>query len=181
MFRIFRISLVALLLVGVVGITGCEKAADKAAEEAAEALMKAESGVDVEIDDGGTYVAIEDPDNDTTIAIESESTSLPDSFPSSFPVYEDADITANSTVTMEDSSTFYVSQSTTESFDDVLAWHEKAYEDSDWESITVNTVESEGLSTGIFGMRMGDSQSTTVVAENEDGTVEIQLSIIWVE
>jgi hypothetical protein len=51
--------------------------------------------------------------------------------------------------------------------------------DSDWENVTLSTVESDGLSTAMIGLTFGDSQSTTVLSETEDGSVEIQLSIVW--
>jgi len=179
MFRIFRLGVVALMLVAAVGLVGCEKAADKAAEEAAEALIGAETGVDVEVDDDGATIEFEDSETGESLTIESEATGLPDDFPSDFPVYEDADITSNSTITMEESSTYYVSQSTFDAYEDVLAWHEEAYADAGWNSVATNKIETDGLGSAVLSITKGESQATVVMAETEEGSVDIQLSVVW--
>ncbi len=169
-----RIVMASLLVIAVMGaslmLTGCEKAA----EQASEALVEGATGVDVDADEN--KVTIEGEDG-STVEIQSSDAELPDGFPDDVPVY-DAAIESSSKFSADGGTSYAVSQTTGDDFDDVLAWFKAELADSGWSESGSTSSESDGAKFGLIAATKGGNELSVGVQSEDGSETQITLTVV---
>jgi hypothetical protein len=153
------LSLVAVLLLGLLS-SGCN-VRERLTERAVESVAGRVVGGDVDIDSSGESLRIQTDEG--TVEFGGGSGSLPDAFPSEFPVPGDAEIEYATSASTDDGAFFSVIAFTSDSYDDTVAWYEQQLGSSGW-SIDGQTQFSSGD---------GQTQSFTVSGHGYNGAVTI--------
>ncbi|MHB1135588.1 MAG: hypothetical protein ACYCXR_09155 [Coriobacteriia bacterium] len=156
------------LLVAALALTvaGCSAVEDKIGEEIGEEIAGGIVGGDVEVDGGSVTISGENGD----VTISDESGKVPDSFPSDFPLYDDADLDSASSIDDADGTSFYLSLTSSDKPDVIYDWYKAELEDEGWEIVNdMNTSTEDGM-TAIITVKKRDVDGSVTMASTDDGS-----------
>lgn len=142
------------------------KVSEKVGEKSAEKVLEGITGGNVDIKNGGEDVTIKTKDGSF-----STSTSLPKGFPSDFPVYDNAKVTASIASTQESGAGSYVTFETTDSASKVSSFYKTELASNGWETsnestygdLTSFTAEKGTIQASVSISRDTSSEKTTIV------------------
>jgi hypothetical protein len=166
-----RTALAVLLAIGLLAsaslVAGCQSAAEKATE----AMVEGATGVSV--DEDGDKVTIEGEDGSVEIQSGQD---LPEDFPGDAPVY-DADIESSGRIGVEGTTSWTVTQTTGDSFEDVTAYFAEELASSGWTESGNTQSESDGSKVAFIGASKGTLQFALTVQQDEGSDTDIAITV----
>jgi len=159
-----------LAIVFVAGVVVCGVAAcGGTAEEATEAAIEAEAGGDVNVDaDAGTLTIRGEDGEEMAFTGGADGVELPEDFPSTIPIYPDAQAMQYATMGDTVQAGFQVDAP----LNDVRDWYIEQLEDNDWE-IQMNMAVADG---SMISAEL-DGQSLSLILGEDDGETTIIVTL----
>jgi hypothetical protein len=143
-------------------LSGCSQAVEKAVEEKAERDIEKATGKEVEIDTEKNKVEVETEEGKAEIQT-GEEASLPEDFPSDFPIYKEARATASFSTETEGGKGYQVMLSTTDDFNKVVDYYKSELEKAGYK--IVSTISQTGKSQAFYFENKKTGASGTVQVE----------------
>jgi hypothetical protein len=156
--RIARLALAAFLSISLVGgLAACQRSAD----------------VDVD----GDSVTITGPEGEE-VEVQGGNGSLPEGWPEDFPVYEPSEIQSSTRTTVDEGTQLSVSLTTTDAFDDVIAWYKQSASAEGWTVDEEGVVDVGGGRSGFLLTVKGETQGNITITEGDEGTLTVMMIVL---
>ncbi len=165
-----RRALVGVLsIMLVLGVVGCQAPVEKIAEEVAGGVI----GGDVKVD--GDSVTVETGDG--AVTIDGGTDTLPEGFPSDFPVYDETRVESSSKIASGESTDFYVNLISDDAFTDVFDWYKAELVAEGWTiDSEVQVPDNEGASA-MFTVKKG-TVTGTITIRDTGSAIELGFIVI---
>jgi hypothetical protein len=156
--RIARIALAAFLSVSLLGgLAACQRSTD----------------VDVD----GDSVNITGSEGEE-VEIQGGTASLPEGWPDDFPVYEPSEIQASTRTTVNEGTQFSVSLTTTDAFDDVIAWYKQSASAEGWSIDDEGVVDVGSGRSGFLLTVKDETQGNITITEGDEGMLTVMMIVL---
>jgi hypothetical protein len=164
--RIRRLAIIMMAVVLALGVVGCKSAAEEIVEDA--------TGVDVE----GDTVTITD-DEGGEVTVDTGGKTLPDGFPSDFPIPAGAEIMDSMSVTMGDQPSQWVTLAADGTVREVYDWYASALPDAGYEIGEYDAwfIEADDGDAGALRAVKGTTEVNVNVSTETEGEAIVSIAI----
>lgn len=152
-------------------VVGCSCAAEKVTEN----LVEEATGVEVDQDGDSVTITGEGEDGEQVTITGGEGGSVPEDFPTDFPIY-DGKVTGSSSLATGDGSMYTVSVETEDGLDAVKAFFDEELEAEGWTVVFTNEMTQDGVTTVNYALEKA-GRNGTITASLEGATTTITHSV----
>lgn len=156
-----KVLIVAMAVLLALGVVGCKAASEEVAEKIAGDVI----GGDVEVD--GDEVTIETDDG--AVSISGEEGTLPDDFPSDFPIYPQAKVSSASRMAGGADVSFYIGWTSADDPLDVYDWYAEQCAAAGWAITSDMKFTDAGTAGGLLTMNKDAAQAQLAVNAADAG------------